>query len=118
MLKSYKEKYEFAKRKIEAEKILKKYPDRIPIIVEVSPSMPNLKLEKNKYLCPGDLTCGQFFYVIRKRTTLAPEQALFMFINNTLPATSAMMKQMYKEHKDVDGFLYMLISEESTFGCS
>jgi GABA(A) receptor-associated protein len=118
MLKSYKENFEFAKRKIEAEKILKKYPDRIPIIVEVSPSMPNLQLEKNKYLCPGDLTCGQFSYVIRKRTTINPEQALFIFINNTLPATSSMMKQIYKEHKYDDGFLYMLISEESTFGCS
>jgi GABA(A) receptor-associated protein len=116
MSKSYKEKYAFEVRKIEAEKILKKYPDRIPIIVEVSPSMLNLKLEKNKYLCPRNLTCGQFFYVIRKRTTLTPEQALFIFINDTLLGTASIMQNIYKEHKDADGFLYMLISEESTFG--
>jgi GABA(A) receptor-associated protein len=116
MLKSYKEKYEFVNRKNESDKIKSKYPECIPVIVEVAPSMQNIKLEKNKYLCPGDLTYGQFFYVIRKRTTLSPNQALFMFINNTLPATSIMMKHLYKEHKDVDGFLYILISEESTFG--
>jgi GABA(A) receptor-associated protein len=116
MSKSYKEKHEFAERKNEAEKILKKYPDRIPIIVEVAQSVTDIELEKNKYLCPGDLTCGQFFFVIRKRTTLAPEQALFMFVNNTIPATASMMKQIYNEHKDKDGFLYMLISKESIFG--
>ena len=114
MIKSYKEKFEFSKRRNETNRILKKYPDRIPIIVEVSSS--NIKLEKTKYLCPGDITCGQFFFVVRKQTNLLPEQSLFLFINNTLPSNSVIIKHLYKDHKDDDGFLYIIISEESTFG--
>jgi len=42
--------------------------------------------------------------------------AKFIFVNNTLPASAAVMSQIYKEHKDEDGFLYMTYSGESTFG--
>jgi len=116
MQKSYKARFEFAKRKLESDKIKKKYPNRIPIIVEVGDKSSDLTLEKNKYLCPGDLTCGQFLFVIRKRTKLTAEQALFVFTNDTLPASAALMSQLYHEQKDKDGFLYMTIAKESTFG--
>lgn len=116
--KSYKARFEFVKRKLEANKIKEKYPDRVPIIVEVSDGNMGLTLDKNKYLCPGDLTCGQFMYIIRKRTSLSEEEALYMFCDDSLPATSMLISQLYKEKKDEDGFLYMIISKESTFGCS
>lgn len=61
--------------------------------------------DKNKFLVPVDLTVGQFAYVIRRRLTLPPTQALFLFIANSLPATSAFMRELYSFHKDVDGFL-------------
>lgn len=44
-------------------------------------------IDKKKYLVPADLTVGQFVYVIRKRIKLAPEKAIFIFVNNTLPPT-------------------------------
>lgn len=117
MIKSYRERFPFERRKAESERIMEKYPNRVPIIVEIAPGN-DIQLEKYKYLCPGDLTNGQFMYVIRKRTQLASEQALFLFVNNTLPATADMMSIIYKDHKDKDGFLYITISLESTFGCS
>lgn len=40
-----------------------------------------------RYLVPGDLTVGQFVYVIRKRIKLTPEKAIFIFVNNVLPPT-------------------------------
>jgi GABA(A) receptor-associated protein len=107
------------KRKEESSSILKKYPDRIPVIVEErSKSGGNAQpIDKSKFLVPGDLTMGQFVYVIRKRIKLAPEKAIFLFINNTIPPTSAHMSQIYKEYKDTtDDFLYCVYSEESTFG--
>jgi len=73
-------------------------------------------IDKKKYLVPADLTVGQFVYVIRKRIKLAPERAIFIFVNNTLPPTAALMSQIYKEHKDEDGFLYVTYSGETTFG--
>lgn len=50
---------------------------------------------------------GQFIYVIRKRIKLAPEKALFIFIDETLIPTAAIMSSIYEEHKDEDGFLYI-----------
>lgn len=84
-------------------------------------------IDKKKYLVPSDLTVGQFCYVIRKRIKLAPEKAIFIFVNEVLPPTAALMSSIYDEHKDEDGFLYitytpflsMLMSSyagENTFG--
>jgi GABA(A) receptor-associated protein len=64
-------------------------------------------IDKKKYLVPSDLTVGQFCYVIRKRITLAPEKAIFIFVNEVLPPNAALMSSIYEEHKDDDGFLYI-----------
>lgn len=63
-----------------------------------------------------DLTVGQFVYVIRKRIKLSPEKAIFIFVDEVLPATAALMSAIYEEHKDEDGFLYVSYSGENTFG--
>lgn len=42
---------------------------------------------------------GQFVYVIRKRIKLAPEKAIFIFVDEVLPATAALMSAIYEEHK-------------------
>ena len=46
-----------------------------------------------------DLTVGQFVYVIRKRIKLAPEKAIFIFVDEILPPTAALMSAIYEEHK-------------------
>lgn len=112
----FKKKREFEKRIEDANKIRKKYPERIPIICEEFPKNGALKLDKNKYLVPHDLTLGQFVFVVRKQIQIPPEKAIFLFINNLLPATSALMSALYETEKDKDGFLYIAIREESTFG--
>lgn len=56
---------------------------------------------------PADLTVGQFVYVIRKRIKLSPEKAIFIFVDEVLPPTAALMSSIYEEHKDEDGFLYI-----------
>lgn len=80
-----------------------------------------------------DLTVGQFVYVIRKRIKLAPEKAIFIFVDEVLPPTAALMSAIYEEHKlvwssfppapsikfvirDEDNFLYVSYSGENTFG--
>ncbi|KAE9268615.1 hypothetical protein PR003_g31385, partial [Phytophthora rubi] len=73
-------------------------------------------IDKKKYLVPADLTVGQFVYVIRKRIKVSPEKAIFIFINNVLSPTAALMSNVYKEQKDSDGFLYVTYSGENTFG--
>ena len=63
----YKEEHPFEKRRAEGEKIRRKYPDRVPVIVEKSPKARIGDLDKKKYLVPSDLTVGQFYFLIRKR---------------------------------------------------
>ena len=86
------------------------------MIVEKAEKSDIADIDKKKYLVPADLTVGQFVYVIRKRIKLSPEKAIFIFVNNVLPPTAALMSAVYEEHKDDDGFLYITYSGENTFG--
>eukprot|EP01134_Creolimax_fragrantissima_P000715 CFRG0715T1 len=113
---SFKEVNSFEKRKMEAQKIRCKYPDRVPVIVERAGKSDIEEIDKKKFLVPMDLTVGQFVYVIRKRIKLSPEKAIFIFVNNVLPPTSSALATIYEEHKDEDGFLYVTYSGENTFG--
>ncbi|KAJ3408065.1 putative enoyl CoA hydratase [Chytridiales sp. JEL 0842] len=108
----FKDEHPFEKRKLEAERIRQKYPDRIPCIVEKAEKSDIATIDKKKYLVPCDLTVGQFVYVIRKRIKLSPEKAIFIFVNNVLPPSSSLLSQVYQEHKDDDGFLYIVYSSE------
>ena len=113
---SFKEKHTIKKITDEASRLRKKYPDRIPVIVEKLKSSNLPDIDKNKFLVPSDLTVGQFIYVVRKRLKIAPEMALFIFINNTLPPSGATLSTIYKEYKDKTGMLFVEYSSESTFG--
>jgi GABA(A) receptor-associated protein len=115
----FKKNHSFEKRKEESRKISEKYTDRIPIICEKNPqSIDTPDIDKKKYLVPSDLTVGQFLFVVRKRMKLSPEKAIFLFINNIIPNSTELISQMYKQYKDEDGFLYIVYSGESTFGCN
>ena len=113
--KSFRESLNYQCRFEEAEKIKKRYPARVPVIVETRPDVP--PLSKRKYLVPRDLTVGEFLHILRKRIKLRPEQALFLFFSgNVLAPTAGMLGKVYETHKDDDQFLYADLCMESTFG--
>uniref|UniRef100_A0A6C0C650 Autophagy-related protein n=1 Tax=viral metagenome TaxID=1070528 RepID=A0A6C0C650_9ZZZZ len=114
--------FDFKKKKTEEErikestKIIEKYPDRIPIVVEKSKKSKVKDIDKNKYLVPNDMTLSQFLYIIRKRINLDTSEALFFFVNNTLCNNTLLLSEVYNKFKDKDGFLYIEYSSENTFG--
>lgn len=112
----YKSKYTFEHRRREYEKISSKFVDMIPIIIEKDSKSTIQMIDRHKFLLPKDITVGQFVYMIRRRVRLNPDEALFIFINNTLPTMSMLLSQLYNEHKDTDGFIYIKYSGENTFG--
>ncbi|RNA13488.1 gamma-aminobutyric acid receptor-associated [Brachionus plicatilis] len=122
----YKDKVSFEKRLSDAEDLLRNYPDRVPIIVEkrssssINPfhkrSEKLAEIKNNKFLVPKDLSVGQLFYIIRKNLTLKSDEALYLFINNKMPVFSATLGSIYQEEHDQDKFLYVLYSQEETFG--
>ena len=115
---SFKQRHSYEERFAEANRILTKFPGRIPVIVaRAANAKTNIPaLDKEKYLVPGDLSVSQFIYVIRRRMTLTSEQALFLFIGGSLPTTSMLMRELYAMHKDADNFLYAEYCSENTFG--
>jgi GABA(A) receptor-associated protein len=117
--KKFIDKYSFFERNTEATKIIKRYPDRIPVICEKNRhdvSCP--EIDKHKYLVPHDITVGQFIYVIRKRIRLPASSALFLFVgnDNTLLSPNTLISQAYHNFRNIDGFLYITYSKENVFG--
>ena len=41
---------------------------------------------------------------------------MFLFINNTIPCTSASMSELYEKHKNNDGMLEIEYCGENVFG--
>jgi len=113
----FRKRYTFTQRNNESIRIREKFPDRIPTIVQKSPKSDLPTIDKKKYLVPQDLTIGQFVYVIRKRISVPPEKAIFIFVNDSiLPPSAELLSVIYQDYKDEDGFLYITYSGENTFG--
>lgn len=116
MKKSFKEKTPLDKRTQESEQIRKKYPDRIPIIVEKYKDCKLPDVDKCKYLVPNDMTMSKFIFVVRKRIQLDSSQALFITVNGVMATAGQTLGDLYDDQKDEDGFLYVVYTSENTFG--
>lgn len=104
-----------SERKQESSRLLLRYPDRIPIIV--NPNNDNLpEIQQKKFLVPKTLNLGQFIYILRKRIELKPDEAIFILINKTIVTSSSSIDSLYNNHHNEDGFLYMMYTNEATFG--
>lgn len=114
---SYKSLHGFLERRDESVKIIKKYPDRLPVICERKFGSYNISnIDRTKYLVPKTLSFGQFIFMIRKKLKLSPNHALFFFINGQIPATAESMLAIYEKYAESDGFIYITYTNESVFG--
>ena len=99
------------------EKILHKYPDRVPVILEKTGS---IELQKNKFLIQKEYLFGQFVkYIINhhiKSDRDSKKSYYFFTKTNILIPTSTLMSKIYEEYSDEDHFLRLTIREENTFG--
>jgi GABA(A) receptor-associated protein len=113
-------------RKGEAERVISKYPERIPIICEKAKGNVTLgDVDKIKYLVPSDMTIGQFLYVIRKKLKLPAEKAIFLCTGSGIMcSTTKKVSEVYDEYKcereinkkEFDGFLKIIYDDENVFG--
>ena len=107
----------FEVRSQESAKILGKYPDRIPLIVEKVPNNSILpQISKTKFLVPDDITITQFMFIVRKYLKLDPSVSIYLFCDGVIPNASETISTTYINHKDADGFLYIFYAGENTFG--
>ncbi len=111
----FKKEHKLESRKASSAIVRTRYPTRIPVIVERhNDKVP--KIDKRKFLVPEDIEFCAFAASIRNRLKLPADEALYYFIQNTLPPSNMLMSQLYKELCDEDGYLYLSYSAESTFG--
>jgi len=100
----------------EVEVIKEKYPNYIPIVVR--PNDNKIKLIKCKFLVGGDITIGQFLSILRRKMeNLKSSEAIYLFINNSLPTATSSLSTIYTENQDKNtGLLYITVCKENTFG--
>lgn len=100
--------------KKDSEKLITKYPDRIPCILITNDK--NVNINKSNYLVPKNMKFNEFIFTVRKNINIEAHEALFFTINNTIPSSVDNIFDMYDKHKNEKGFLYINISKENTFG--
>ena len=118
----YKKQHLLKDRVNESNRIIRKYPNHIPVIVECNKELNKL-IAKKKFLVPNDITVSHLLYVIRKQLSIEPCKATFIFCDNILLCSSSIMVDVYNEYKlrnkidyDSDNFMYILLIYENTFG--
>jgi len=113
---SYKQTRSFEERNEMSKRMMQKYPDRIPVIIEKAKDGDTENLPKIKYLIPRDFTIAQFMTVLRKKIELSEKKSIFLYTDNGIPPSSESISQLYNDQVDGDGFLYMKYATENTFG--
>jgi GABA(A) receptor-associated protein len=99
--------------------LLKKYPDRIPVIIE---KCDFLDLENYKYLLPKKMYVSYFLSIIKTKMnkTFDSRKAIFTFVKSGtsyfLVSLNENMETVYDRYKNDDGFLYIKFGIENTFG--
>ncbi|CEM09644.1 unnamed protein product [Vitrella brassicaformis CCMP3155] len=143
---SYKEKEPFEKRCQESARILEKYPNRIPVIVEKGKRTSLPQISKTKFLVPKEMTIAEFCAIIQKhindqgdesptaqpdnaagRTSPATpdashrrrahQQTLYLLCKGVWTERGSKMSEVFAKYKDDDGFLYFTYMAETVFGC-
>ena len=101
----------FETRKKEAEKLYNNHSDKIFTIVERSDST-DIPDTDRIWAVKHELTIGQFIYNLKTSLKLSATDTIVLYVNNQhIPKISESFKDIYCEHKDKDGFLYITYSK-------
>lgn len=93
-------------------KIRDRYPDRVP--VKVIPDKHISFIDKTQFLVPKTYTISKFMSVIRTKISIKKDQAIFLLIDNSLPASCELIGNIYD--KSDKPYLLIHLKMENTFG--
>lgn len=97
-------------------RIKAKYPNTVPVIM--CPGR-DVVLNKTKFVIPETVKVGTLILHAREQIqSLLPHESIFVFVQESvIPSISTSMAELYARYKDVDdGFLYVHVTKENTFG--
>ena len=115
----YKSTHNLDQRISESQRIVSKYPNYVPVIIDFPQTIT--PQPKNKFLCPREVNFSHLICIIRKQLpSIKQSEAIFCFIGNSLVVNSKLVGEIYDEiqekEKSHDKFLYVTVSFENTFG--
>lgn len=94
------------------QKLLTKYPGRIPVYIHKDPTCKVLQdIPKNKYLVPYDMYVSQLIFIIRNAIKLSPDKAIFVFVNNKMVHNNTLIGELYE-----NSVIEIVYRAESVFG--
>jgi hypothetical protein len=110
----------------ESEILKSEYPDKIPILVQISSNV--IEIEKNKFLVSGDINVDYFFETLKKKITgLNPSDSLVISVTKLTDENgkkkltqvnkqSKLLKHFYEEHSDPEtNMLIFTIHRQTTY---
>lgn len=111
----FKESNTFEKRLFTSEKVMCRYPDKVPIIVVLPKEFK--KKPFLKYLVSKDLNVHYINQLVRKNIKIDHTKAIFVLTENGyLSTASTDVGDLYYKYKNEDGYLYLHIKVEVCFG--
>lgn len=106
---------------------LAEFPGRVPVIL-VSPdkllfSRSGARYNIRKFLFEDRLPWTHAIIKLRAHMDVLPEEAVFLYTVNegwafNFPSGTSTMGSVYRSHQMPDGFLYVIVVKENTFGGS
>lgn len=112
----FKMKYTYDDRKKKSSDMIKKYPDKVCVILEKGDNTVQ-DLDTSQFVLNKNVTVGHLIYMIREGINIAQYDSIYIFIEKGyIPISSDNIGRLYDKYADQDGFLYMTYCREKTFG--
>jgi hypothetical protein len=119
-MKDYRKEVSFEDRKHDSQTVLDIHPDMVPVIV----NSKSCYLVKQKYLVPDNSSMMSFFNILKKRIQIDSQAGVYIYVEHIngkesdflLPSLSESIISLYSTYVYDDGFMYVSIEKESTFG--
>jgi GABA(A) receptor-associated protein len=106
----YNSKENIERRLQRSKAVIQKHPTHVPVYITSSRKM------KNKYLVERTVPVAQLYKDLVARLN-SPDESFTLFTDtNTLLSFSSSMGEVYDVYKNEDGFLYLKLIAEHTFG--
>jgi len=105
-------------RRKEFSKLKAKYPEKCPIILSIAGKNISSEFKTQKFLVAPHVTLRDLLQNVRSKVKINDSEALFIFVDNrVIPVLTKSLDEIYcKYHNKEDGFLYLDIQTENTFG--
>jgi GABA(A) receptor-associated protein len=105
-------------------RIIAKYPDRLPLVVNKHEKSELPEIAKKKFLVPRNMLCAEFKYIINKylqkenMNSNLSDKSIYLYICDSRYSIkpSEVIHEIYDKYKSTDSFLYLMYSSENTLG--